>query len=435
LISYPYANISPSIVTLPGLFYLACWIEYENLAYRLMGASSISYYDSRVRSCSINQGGNSTSGFIAWSKQNYSGTWYNKSMRFDNGSPVTSTTSTLNTKGRYVQLSNGAGTDLSNMHVSSFYPFSSPYYFKTSNAMTPLPKVNSNRITGRGFMIFNDEATFSYRLEGLNVDGQNINFVDVSDSMNFGKLDNLNNALITEPFQLNDNSVVVFTEQSGFADSVSASRKMTKNDYIKYKIELIDDATGKVLGKIKDKSLNASNTSAFKMNSFKLDTKGLTASSVRAKITVETNCIKEISSKVYSRGDNPPEVPKNRLIKHSNLLLTKSYLEENEALAKYAIEGLAITDLEISQSYALKQNFPNPFNPVTTIQYSLPEDTHITLIVYNVNGQMIGELVNDFKTAGSYTITFDGKALASGVYFYKMQAGKFTDVKRMLLIK
>jgi hypothetical protein len=435
LISYPYANISPSIVTLQNPLYAACWIEYETLTYYLFNASSLTYFDSGAKSASINRGGLPNSGFIAWSKQNYSGTWYNKSMRFDNGYPVTSSTRTLNTSGKYIQLGNGADIDLSSMHVSSFYPFSSPYYFKTSNAMTPLPKVNSNIITGRGFMILNDEATFSYRLEGLNVDGKNINFVEVSDTMNFGKLGNLNNALITEPFQLNDNSVVVFTEQSGFADSLSASKKLAKNDYIRYKIELIENATGKKLGTIKDKSINASNTSAFKMNSFKLNTKGLTAKSVCAKITVESNCIKEISSKINIKGDIPTEINRNRPVKRSNLLLIKSYLEENEALAKYAIEGLAITDLEIPQSYALKQNFPNPFNPVTTIQYSLPEDTHITLIVYNVNGQMIGELVNDFKTAGSYTITFDGKALASGVYFYKMQAGKFTDVKRMLLIK
>jgi hypothetical protein len=59
----------------------------------------------------------------------------------------------------------------------------------------------------------------------------------------------------------------------------------------------------------------------------------------------------------------------------------------------------------------------------------------VSIVVYNVNGQKVRELVNGFKPAGSYTATFDGTGLASGIYFYKIKAGEFTDVKRMLLVK
>jgi photosystem II stability/assembly factor-like uncharacterized protein len=85
--------------------------------------------------------------------------------------------------------------------------------------------------------------------------------------------------------------------------------------------------------------------------------------------------------------------------------------------------------------YKLNQNYPNPFNPVTTIQYSLYENTRVSLIVYNINGQKVRELINDYKPAGSHLVTFDGSDLASGVYFYRIQAGDFIQTRRMLLIK
>jgi Secretion system C-terminal sorting domain len=436
LISYPSANISPSIVTLPTYLYAACWIEYETLTYYLFGNSSIDYYDSGVRSCSINQGGNGTSGFIAWSSQNYSGTWYNKSMRFDDGEPVSGTAGTLNTSGKYIQLGNGAGTDLTNMRVSSFYPFISPYYFNTSAALGPLSKSSSELVTGRGFMIQNGDATFNYRFEGLNVDGQNINFVDVSDTMNFGKIDNLNNALITEPFLLNDNSEVVFTERSGFADSVAAAKSFGKNDYICYKVELIDDATGKVVGSIRNKTIDADNPSSFRTNSFRLNTKGLPDITVRAKITVETNCIREISTKANPKGDIPTGINPARInVKRSNLLLTKSFMNENEALGKSVNEQLNLIDLEMPSAYELSQNYPNPFNPTTTIKYSIPNSGLVTLKVYDILGKEVATLVNGKKQAGKYSVVFNGANLATGTYIVRMHSEDFSKTIKILLIK
>jgi hypothetical protein len=89
----------------------------------------------------------------------------------------------------------------------------------------------------------------------------------------------------------------------------------------------------------------------------------------------------------------------------------------------------------LPEKFALYENYPNPFNPTTTIQYDLPEDVHVTITVYNINGRKIKELVNGFKQAGSYEVVFNGNGLASGVYFYKIQTGNFTEIKRMLLIK
>ncbi len=84
---------------------------------------------------------------------------------------------------------------------------------------------------------------------------------------------------------------------------------------------------------------------------------------------------------------------------------------------------------------SLSQNFPNPFNPSTEISFSLAKDTKVNITVYDLLGKEAGVIVNEFKTAGNYSVLFDGSKLASGVYFYRITAGDFTDIKKMILVK
>ncbi len=85
--------------------------------------------------------------------------------------------------------------------------------------------------------------------------------------------------------------------------------------------------------------------------------------------------------------------------------------------------------------FSLSQNYPNPFNPVTRIKYSLPDNMNINITVYDVSGKEVSVLVNEFKYAGNYEASFDAANFASGVYFYKIKAGDFADVKKMTLLK
>ena len=85
--------------------------------------------------------------------------------------------------------------------------------------------------------------------------------------------------------------------------------------------------------------------------------------------------------------------------------------------------------------FNLDQNYPNPFNPSTAISYQLSAFGHVTLKVYDVLGNEIKTLVNEYKPAGKYTINFDASKLASGVYFYRLQAGNYIDVKKLMLLK
>jgi hypothetical protein len=87
------------------------------------------------------------------------------------------------------------------------------------------------------------------------------------------------------------------------------------------------------------------------------------------------------------------------------------------------------------KSFMISQNYPNPFNPVTNIRYDLPNDVRVLIKIYDLLGREIKTLVNEFKKAGSYIISFNGAELASGVYFYRIAAGNFVSVKRMVLLK
>jgi hypothetical protein len=92
-------------------------------------------------------------------------------------------------------------------------------------------------------------------------------------------------------------------------------------------------------------------------------------------------------------------------------------------------------DAGVPATYALEQNYPNPFNPTTTINYSLAQTGHVTLTVFDILGREVMKLVNGVEDAGHHTVQLNGTRLASGIYLYKIDAGTFTSVKKMMFIK
>ena len=89
----------------------------------------------------------------------------------------------------------------------------------------------------------------------------------------------------------------------------------------------------------------------------------------------------------------------------------------------------------ITLEYKLYPNYPNPFNPSTTIHFELPKESHVTMKVYNMLGQEVLVVLDEEKVAGRYDVRIDGSNLSSGVYFYSLHVGAFTETKKLLLLK
>ena len=90
----------------------------------------------------------------------------------------------------------------------------------------------------------------------------------------------------------------------------------------------------------------------------------------------------------------------------------------------------------VPTGYTLYQNYPNPFNPKTTIEYEIPEKSFVTIKIYDILGREVQTLVNnEEKVRFKYKVVFDASTLASGVYFYRIQAGSFTETKKMVVLK
>ena len=93
------------------------------------------------------------------------------------------------------------------------------------------------------------------------------------------------------------------------------------------------------------------------------------------------------------------------------------------------------TNYELPEKFSLLQNYPNPFNPSTKIDFTIPQSSFVNIKVYNILGEKVATLVNETKAPGNYKVNFNAANLPSGIYFYKLHAGSFTESKKMILLK
>ena len=129
------------------------------------------------------------------------------------------------------------------------------------------------------------------------------------------------------------------------------------------------------------------------------------------------------STKTYSfTDDNPLRGKAEYRLKQEN----------NDGTFKYSS---IVTVNSVPDKFELSQNYPNPFNPTTRIQYAIPKSEHVTLKIYDELGNVVKTLVNGEKSAGEYNVEFNGSNLSSGIYFYKISAGNYSAVKKLLLLK
>lgn len=142
----------------------------------------------------------------------------------------------------------------------------------------------------------------------------------------------------------------------------------------------------------------------------------------------------------FSSGDTLITVFNNAQNQNFDFELNKEpvsiFFDPNNWILKDIISiSTDVKENTLPVTFNLEQNFPNPFNPTTKITWQSPVGTHQVLKVYNILGNEVATLVNEFKPAGRYEINFDGSNLASGVYIYKLTAGEFTSSKKMILMR
>ena len=143
--------------------------------------------------------------------------------------------------------------------------------------------------------------------------------------------------------------------------------------------------------------------------------------------------VKGITLWGYKQGQMWQQTPTSYLVRsdgtsRSALLWMASYIKNNPL-------GVKQTASNLPASFRLEQNFPNPFNPTTTIEFSVPVRTFVSLKIYDVLGREVRSLVNEEKNIGNYSVIFNASNLSSGVYFYSITAGNFNQFKKLMLLK
>jgi hypothetical protein len=131
------------------------------------------------------------------------------------------------------------------------------------------------------------------------------------------------------------------------------------------------------------------------------------------------------------KGDRFSEVRGVLYFSFSNFKLVP---RKNDDFVGYSPVGVG-DEINLPIEYSLKQNYPNPFNPATTISYSIPKAGNVSLRIFNVLGQEVRSLINEYQNAGTYRVSFDASSLTSGVYFYSLTSDNFVQVKKMMLVK
>jgi len=425
--SYPY-NYKPSVIALPDSTARFCWIGQYYLgssdvrvAFKSSNNTRYWYFGNNVRSTQITLADDNSGYYIIWNEIN------DNSIKFTDNTTL-SNIYNLNTTGKAVQLSNGANKN--NMYALVFNNQTQPYFFKTSpsiGSMYGLQKsiLASNPIVGRGGVVLKDSVGFYFSVENISIDNQPVDFVEISDTKTLNNSDQLNEYLLSQPFTLSGNWGLNFAIAYG-TTSTNENKILENKNTVSYSLDLIDANSSQVLTNIKKIVFDKNNLPSIEAQAFQLSSGKLTSSkTVQLKLTVQNNF-------------------------DGQCLLTKSYSDiKSDVLAKS--NTIEINDENISniKDYVLWQNNPNPFNPSTKISWQSPVGSHQTLKIYDILGNEVATLVDEYREAGRYEINFDasnpdgsGQALASGVYIYriaihsdKIQAGSFVNSKKMILLK
>ena len=414
--NYPY-NYNPSIiagsdgsarVVWKGQYYPG---SSSVVVFKDPGYYRFWYFGSSICTPQITLADNNSGYYVIWNEIN------DNSTKFTDGYSL-STIYDLNTRGQAVQLSNGFNRD--SMYALTFTNNMQPFFFTTTPRIGSRDMhkdaYTSNNNIGRGGVITLDSVGFFYSIQKVQVDNQPIEFEYVADTVQIKGLKDINKYMISKPFTLSDKSDFCYSVQFGITDTLKANELLGDKSSINYVLDLIDAENDKIIGSFDGFRFDKDNCPYLKNKSYQVSTNGIGSKIVKLKLTA--NIINKTNNKIITE-----------------YYLISSYSDEINAIQKSGIEKVDYEGMNSIKTYSLAQNFPNPFNPSTSIYYQIPKDNYVTIKIYDILGNLIKILVNEYKSKGQYSISFDASDLASGVYFYQLNAGGFNAVKKMLLLK
>jgi hypothetical protein len=358
--------------------------------------SAFNSYGSNANTVSINRNSNNTFAF-AWSEGSSN---VNKFVRSDHLSDVFTT----NTTGRHLQVGNYS--NLNNMRLNSFKTSTSPYSFSLSNAFL----VTAHNVTSeRQGIIVRDSTVFYFSIGDILINGELAYFVDLPEELNVEDKETLNSYLISESFNLTDYSTFYYGVQYGVNDSALAAEALSGGGFVNYKVELVDDQTGEILGTFDDVTFDSENILTYTNLAYEVNTQGIGNRTCRLRLIVDDDL--DFNYALVTGYDNEGSIGKRGFVQRT------------------------LNNIEVIETYDLAQNYPNPFNPSTIIKYQIPEDGVVTLKIFDILGKEVKTLVNELKSVGKYELNFDASNLASGVYIYRIKVNDFVSSKKMMLLK
>jgi len=350
-----------------------------------------------VNSVSINR--TNTGYTIAWAKGN------DDQIQYTDNRTLGSNIDTLHIKGKYVQLSNG--TTPTTMYAMAFNTLQQPYYMQTEQVYANDQPIYADE--KREGVVSEAEAQVYFNIGDIEVDGEKVGFVGIPDTVNITSQQIANQYLVSLPFSLTDNSEFFYSVKYGLTDSLAALSMLSGGKSISFKVELLDAQTNEVLGVFDEVTYDQGNLIPYEKIDYQVLTNGIGERLVKMRLIINSNFTPSYS-------------------------VAEKY-EEPSGLAKKSYKQIGYQGSLAVKEYALEQNYPNPFNPSTTISWQSPFGSHQTLKVYDVLGREVATLVNEWRDAGRYSITFDGSKLASGVYIYQLKVNDFVATKKLLMIK
>ena len=363
-------------------------------------SSSFYKYDDGVNTPSIVSSGSSYA--IGWSLES------NNQNRFARSDYLLQAGSS-SVYGKDVQLINNS--TISSIRYSTLQTASTPYAFTNQQIPDTQPaKLSSLAIAnGREGIVTKGEAGFYYLIGDVVLDQTTINFTELTDETTISNETELNSYLTTEEFTINNNSDLTFSVRFGTVDSITTANTLNDNEYVRFRVELVDAATNELLGTFSSVEYTKTNLYQYNNIGYSVNTDGIGNKKVKIRLSVEDNVEAEYTIAQIIADET---------------ILGKTNYTEISYLGELSVE-----------TYELAQNYPNPFNPETVIYYQIPESGEVSLKVYDMLGRELRTLVNQTQNQGRYEVKFNARDLASGVYIYRLQVNDFVTSKKMMLVK